>query len=122
MITTRPPKPVVVRHGGSAFMILNKNTCVNAVSSSVGRITTVIKVGMLGVPSAAVLRVPRRVPFPWRVPDYCRQGTGGFDHRHVALRANSASRVERLIVIDESPARACGNVPWGLVARRLAAG
>jgi Protein of unknown function (DUF4232) len=77
MITTRPPKQVVVRHGGSAFMILNKNTCVNAVSSSVGRSTTVIKVGMLGVPSAAVLRVPRRVPFPWRVPDYCGKGQVG---------------------------------------------
>jgi len=77
MITTQPPKPVVVRHGGSAFMILNKNACVNAVPSSVGRSTTEIKVGMLGVPNAGVLNVPRRVPFPWRVPEYCGKGQVG---------------------------------------------
>lgn len=79
MITPRLPKPVVVRPGGSAFVILNKNTCVNAVSSSVARRTTVIKVGMLGVPSVAlaVLRLPRQVPFSWRVPDYCGKGQDG---------------------------------------------
>ena len=68
MITTQPPKPVVVRPGGSAFVILNKNACVSAVSSSVGRSTTVIKVGMLGVLGAAVLRVPRKVPFRGACP------------------------------------------------------
>jgi hypothetical protein len=79
MITPRPPRPVVVRPGSSAFMILNKNTCVNAVSRSVGRSTTVIKIGMLAVPSAAlaVLRLPRQMPFPWRVPDYCGKGQVG---------------------------------------------
>jgi hypothetical protein len=79
MITPRLPMPVVVRPGGSAYMILNKNTCVNAVTSSVARSTTVIKIGMLGVQSAApaMLRLPRHVPFPWRVPDYCGKGQVG---------------------------------------------
>jgi hypothetical protein len=77
MITTRPPERVTVRPGGAAFVILNKNTCVNPVSSSVRRSTTVIEVGMRGAPGAAVLKVPRRVPFPWRVPDYCGKGQDG---------------------------------------------
>jgi hypothetical protein len=79
MITPRPPRAIVVRPGGSAFMILNKNTCVNAVSSSAARSTTVLKIGMFAVPSAAlaVLRLPSQVPFPWRVPDYCGKGQVG---------------------------------------------
>jgi Protein of unknown function (DUF4232) len=76
MITTRPPKPVVVRPGGSAFVILNKNTCVVAVPRRVARSTTVIEVGMRAA-SPAVLRVPRRVPFSWRVPDYCGKRQDG---------------------------------------------
>ena len=77
MITHRPPKSVLVHPDGSAFVILNKNTCVNPVASSVARTTTVITIGMLAVPSVAVLKVPRRVPFPWRVPDYCGKGQVG---------------------------------------------
>lgn len=79
MITPRPPRPVLVRPGGSAFVILNRNLCQIAVSSSVARGATRIEIGTAdsGQGGLAVLSIPRRVPMPYRVPVYCGKGQLG---------------------------------------------
>ena len=69
MISARPPTPVIVQRGGSAFVLLNKNVCVNGSS----RAATDIKLATPKVRGGGVglLTFPRRMAFAWRVPDGC---------------------------------------------------
>ena len=69
MIPLRPPKPVGLEPGREAFLLLNKNTCVNGSL----RGATMIKISTPRVAGtgAALFRFPRRMAFPWRVPDSC---------------------------------------------------
>ena len=69
MISARPAKPVDVRPGRSAFLLLNKNVCVDGAS----RAATTVE---LATPRAAgsgvaSFRFPRKMPFPYRIPDFC---------------------------------------------------
>ena len=69
MISGRPPRPVRLRHGGVAFLLLNKSTCETGFS----RQATMLRLTTPGVPGSGVasLRLSASIPFPYRVPDYC---------------------------------------------------
>jgi hypothetical protein len=60
-------------------VILNRNFCEIPVSNRVSREATMIEIGTPQErPSGlAVLRIPSRVPFPYRVPVYCGKGEFG---------------------------------------------
>lgn len=69
MISARPAKPVDIRSGGAAFLVLNKNACVDGSS----RAATTVGVATPRAPGSgmASFRFPRKMPFPWRIPDFC---------------------------------------------------
>ena len=73
MISARPPKPIRVPPGGAAFLLLNKNTCVNGFA----RAATTVKIAAPGAPATGVtsFSFSRKMPFSWRVPDSCADAT-----------------------------------------------
>jgi hypothetical protein len=68
MIAKHLPKPVSVAAGQSAFFMLNKNACVEGFVRTV----TILRISAAGA-GATVLRFPKRMPEPYRVPDLCRR-------------------------------------------------
>ena len=66
MISAHPPKPVRVRPGGEAFLVLNKNTCVGRSSRSATKLE-------LQTPSGGSIffTFPADTPFRWRIPYNC---------------------------------------------------
>ncbi len=66
MISARPPRPVRLHPGVTAYLLLNKNACVAGSYRSATRIE-------IETPSngAASFTFPARMPFPWRIPDFC---------------------------------------------------
>jgi len=69
MISTRSPKLVRLQPGAAAFLLLNKNTCVNGFS----RGATMLKIATPSAPGTGVasFRFPPNMPYPWRIPDSC---------------------------------------------------
>lgn len=66
MLSARSPKPIAIKPGGTAYVLLNKNACV---SGALRTATTLrIKFGRAGTASFAF---PKVMPFRFRVPDYC---------------------------------------------------
>jgi hypothetical protein len=79
MISSRPPKPVVVRPGGRAFVVLNKYRCDRGVVPGT-RFTRRIRISS-GTPATGSASITfgdqHAIPMPYRVPDYCGKGDPG---------------------------------------------
>jgi uncharacterized protein DUF4232 len=78
MISSRPPRPVVVRPGGRAFIVMNKYRCDRGVPS--GRVTRRIRISS-ATPAAGSASIAfgdlHKIPMPYRIPDYCGKGDPG---------------------------------------------
>jgi hypothetical protein len=71
MITSRPPRRVVVRPGGDAFVLLNQYRC----DRGGLRAATLVKIGLEGPPRSR--GVSLRITDPYRMPNYCGPGDPG---------------------------------------------
>ena len=77
MIPPRRPKPVIVRPGGHAFVVINKYRCDSGVVPG-SRATRTITIGSAGrAGGSAAIVFTRPIPFPYRIPDYCGRGDPG---------------------------------------------
>jgi hypothetical protein len=65
MISARAPGSVRLEPGKGAFLVLNKNACVNGSA----RVATRLVIARGTEPAS--LRFPRTMPFPSRIPDSC---------------------------------------------------
>jgi hypothetical protein len=79
MISSRPPKPVVVRPGGHAFVVINKYRCDRgAVPGTRGTRRIRISSGTRAAGSASITFGDlHTIPMPYRIPDYCGRGDPG---------------------------------------------
>jgi hypothetical protein len=79
MISSRPPRPVVVRPGGRAFVVLNKYRCDRGAVPGT-RVTRRIRITS-GAPATGSASISfgdqHAIPMPYRVPDYCGKGDPG---------------------------------------------
>ena len=76
MIPPRRPKPVVVRAGGHAFVVINKYRCDRGVVPG-SRATRTITIGSAARRGTASIAFTHSIPFPYRIPDYCGRGDPG---------------------------------------------
>jgi hypothetical protein len=78
MVSSRPPKPIVVRPGGHAFVVMNKYRCDRGAVP--GTRTLRIRIGsgrrVAGSASIAFGNL-HTMPMPYRIPDYCGRGDPG---------------------------------------------
>lgn len=100
IIPARAPKPVNVRPGGAAFLLLNKNVCVSGSS----RAAVTVELATSRVPGSGVasFRFPRTMPFPWDPGLLHARRRPWFDHHRVPVCADRTSGVERLSVVTTS--------------------
>jgi hypothetical protein len=80
MISSRPPKPVVVRPGGRAFVVINKYRCDRgAVPGTRGTRRIRISSGTRAAAGSASITFGdlHTIPMPYRIPDYCGRGDPG---------------------------------------------
>jgi hypothetical protein len=79
MISSRPPKPVIVRPAGRAFVVMNKYRCDRgAAPGSRGTRRIRITSGTRAAGSASItFGDPRAIPVAYRIPDYCGKGDPG---------------------------------------------
>jgi Protein of unknown function (DUF4232) len=71
MITSRPPRRVLVRPGRSAFVLLNHYRC----DRGGLRAATVVKIGLAAHPRGGTASL--RITDPYRMPNYCGPGDPG---------------------------------------------
>ena len=79
MISSRPPKAVVVRPGRRAFVVINKYRCDRgAVPGTRGTRRIRISSGTRAAGSASITFGDlHTIPMPYRIPDYCGRGDPG---------------------------------------------
>jgi hypothetical protein len=79
MISSRPPKSVVVRPGGRAFVVMNKYRCDRgSVPGTRGTRRIRISSGTRAAGSASITFGDlHAIPLPYRIPDYCGKGDPG---------------------------------------------
>lgn len=79
MISSRPPKPVVLRPGGHAFVVMNKYRCDRGAVPG-GRATRRITISS-ATPVAGSASISfgdlHTIPMQYRIPDYCGRGDPG---------------------------------------------
>jgi hypothetical protein len=76
MISSHLPKPVVVRPGRRAFVVINKYRCDRGAVRGTRRIS--ISSGTRAAGSASITFGDlHTIPMPYRIPDYCGRGDPG---------------------------------------------
>jgi hypothetical protein len=80
MISSRPPRPVLIQPHHAALVLLNKYRCDRGMVAGT-RSTTRIRIGQTHTTGAQVVwlnvKSPSKIPEPWRIPDYCGKGDPG---------------------------------------------
>jgi hypothetical protein len=78
MISPRAPKPVVVRAGGRAFVVMNKYRCDRGAVPGTRTVRIAISSGTRAGGSVSItFGDVRTIPLPYRIPDYCGSGDPG---------------------------------------------
>jgi hypothetical protein len=78
MISSRPPKPVVVRRGGHAFVVINKYRCDRGAVPGTGTRRIRISSGTRAAETASItFGSLHTIPMPYRIPDFCGRGDPG---------------------------------------------
>jgi uncharacterized protein YceK len=78
MISSRLPKPVVVRPSGRAFVVINKYRCDSGAVPGTRTRRITISAATRAVGSASITFGDlHTIPMPYRVPDYCGKGDPG---------------------------------------------
>jgi hypothetical protein len=78
MISSRPPKPVVVSPGGRAFVVMNKYRCDSGAVPGTRTRRITISSGMRAAGNASItFGDVHTIPMPYRIPDYCGRGDPG---------------------------------------------
>lgn len=76
MISSDPPKPFKIPRDGRAFVVLDKYRCDSGALRGTRQIR--ISSGTRASQSASItFEDPRKVPMPYRIPDYCGRGDPG---------------------------------------------
>ena len=77
MISRRRPRPVVSHPGSAVFVVLNKYRCDLRSLRATRRISIGSSSAAMPGSAAIVFAEPYKIPFPYRIPDYCGKGDPG---------------------------------------------